>query len=104
MKIYNKLVRDRIPEIIRATGKECEIRALDNEAYLVELNKKLNEEIREYAESGAVEELADIIEVVYAIAEYKGLNREEFEKVREKKAEERGGFRKRLFLGRVMDV
>lgn len=98
MIVYNKLIRDKIPEIIRNDGKECEVRILDDEEYLKELNKKLGEELNEYYESGEVEELADIAEIIYAIAEHKGVSREEFEKIRVSKREERGGFEKKVFL------
>lgn len=98
MKIYNKLIRDRIPEIIEEDGNECEIRVLGDKEYLDELNKKLHEELKEYYESGEVEELADIAEILYAIAKYKGVNAEEFESIRINKAEKRGGFEKKLFL------
>lgn len=98
MKVYNKLVRDKIPEIIRTSGKGCKIRELNNDEYLIELNKKLQEELNEYYESGSVEELADIAEIIYAIAKHKGVSREGFEKVRREKAEERGGFDRKLFL------
>lgn len=98
MIIYNKLIRDRIPEIIKEDGNESEIKVLDNEEYLVELNKKLREELNEYLESGEVEELADIAEVLYAIAKHKGVDPEEFDSIRIRKAEKRGGFEKKLFL------
>lgn len=98
MIIYNKLIRDRIPEIIKEDGNESEIKVLDNEEYLVELNKKLREELNEYLESGEVEELADIAEILYAIAKYKGVDAGEFDSIRIRKAEKRGGFEKKLFL------
>jgi predicted house-cleaning noncanonical NTP pyrophosphatase (MazG superfamily) len=98
MKIYNKLIRDRIPEIIEEDGNEYEIRVLDDNEYLDELDKKLMEELKEYYESGEVEELADIAEILYAIAKHKGVNAEEFENIRIRKAEKRGGFGKKLFL------
>ncbi len=98
MIVYNKLVRDRIPEIIRADGNECEIKTLSNEEYLLELNKKLGEELKEYYESGEVEELADLTEIIYAIAKHKGVGKQEFDDIRVKKVEKRGGFEKKLFL------
>lgn len=98
MKIYNKLIRDRIPEIIEEDGNECEIRVLGDKEYREELNKKLQEELKEYYESGEVEELADIAEILYTIAKHKGVSAEEFESIRIKKAEKRGGFEKQLFL------
>ena len=98
MKIYNKLIRDRIPEIIEASGKTCSIRTLGSEEYLKELNKKLTEELKEYQESGELEELADLVEIVYAIVEFKGSSIEEFEGIRQDKRYKRGGFEKRLFF------
>lgn len=98
MIVYNKLIRDKIPEIINAQGKKCETRILDNEEYLNELNKKLKEELNEYYESGEIEELADITEIIYAISQHKGASIEEFEKMRQDKRDKRGGFEKRLFL------
>ncbi len=98
MIIYNKLIRDRIPEIMDQEGKKYEIRVLKDDEYLNELNKKLQEELKEYYESGEVEELADIAEILYAIAKYKCVSQEEFDSIRMNKAEKRGGFEKRLFL------
>ena len=59
-KIYNKLVRDRIPEIIEADGRKCETVILSDEEYIAALDKKLSEELAEYLESGSLEELADL--------------------------------------------
>ena len=63
--VYNKLVRDRIPEIIRADGKECETEVLEDGAFLAALDKKMTEELQEYFESHSAEELADLLEVIY---------------------------------------
>lgn len=98
MIIYNKLIRDRIPEIMDQEGKKYEIRVLKDDEYLKEINRKLQEELQEYYESGEVEELADIAEILYAIARYKGVSQKEFERIRMNKAEKRGAFEKRLFL------
>lgn len=95
---YNKLIRDKIPEIIEEDGNESEIRVLNDNEYLDELNKKLQEELNEYLESGEVEELADIAEILYAIARHKGVDAKEFDEIRISKAEKRGGFEKKLFL------
>lgn len=83
-KIYNKLVRDRIPEII-AAGKTCTYETLSDERYIELLSKKLLEEVSEYLESGTVEELADIGEAMHAILDYKGIPLEEFQRVRNEK-------------------
>ena len=95
---YNKLIRDKIPEIIEADGKDYKIRKLEDEEYLESLNAKLQEELDEYLESGEVEELADIMELIYAIIEYKDVSQEELEEIRKDKKKERGGFAEKLFL------
>lgn len=99
MKVYNKLIRDNIPEIVmQKEGKTCNTRVLDDKEYLEELDKKLLEEVKEYEESGEVLELADIMEVMLAILKTKGVTLEEFAKIREEKLNKRGGFEKKLFL------
>ena len=100
---YNKLVRDRIPEIIEQSGKKCVYRALSDDAYLVMLDQKLNEELAEYQESKSMEELADLLEVIRAVALARGSSIEEIEAIRRKKAAERGGFTRKLLLVEVMD-
>ena len=101
--IPNKLVRDRIPEIISAAGKAFSTGILSEDDYLEMLNAKLNEEVAEYQASFEIEELADILEVVYAIAQAKGVSREDLEAVRLAKAEKRGAFEKRILLVDVVD-
>ncbi len=103
-KIYNKLVRDKIPEIIAASGKECVCEKLSDEQYIKMLNEKLLEEVGEYLESESVEELADIGEVIHAILDFKNVSIEEFQKVRIEKLEARGGFRSKIFLKEVIEV
>jgi predicted house-cleaning noncanonical NTP pyrophosphatase (MazG superfamily)/quercetin dioxygenase-like cupin family protein len=93
-----KAVRDRIPEIIRDSGRECAVKELSDPEFLVELEHKLGEEIAEYLESKEVEELADIIEAIYRIAELRGFSKEALESLRLKKKQERGGFENNLFL------
>lgn len=100
-KKYNKLIRDKIPEIIESGGKIAVVEVLDNENYQKYLDIKLEEELKEYLEDGSVEELADLVEVVYALLDCKGVSREEFEKIRIAKVEERGAFKKRLLLREV---
>ena len=95
---YNKLIRDKIPEIIEADGKAYKVKKLEDEEYLKSLNAKLQEELDEYQESGEVEELADLLEIIYAILDYKDISREKLEQIRQEKAEARGGFAKKLFL------
>lgn len=100
-KIYDKLVRDKIPEIIMKSGKTCLVEVLDNDKYVDLLDKKLFEEMLEYHLDKSVEELIDIVEVIYAIAKSRGLSVEEFEKIRNKKADEKGGFDKKILLKSV---
>jgi predicted house-cleaning noncanonical NTP pyrophosphatase (MazG superfamily) len=98
MKIYNKLIRDKIPEIIESKGGKAEIRILSDEEYPIYLEAKLDEEVGEYHRDKNVEELADILEVVYALAESIGCSREDLLETYEKKHDDRGGFEKKLFL------
>lgn len=67
MKRYNKLVRDRIPEIIELDGKKCTYETLPDENYMSLLDQKLNEELAEYQESKSLEELADLLEVMQTV-------------------------------------
>lgn len=104
MKIYNKLVRDKIPEIIAGdNGKTCVTRIMEDEEYSESLNRKMQEELNEYLESDKIEELADLEEVLRAILDVKGVSYEEFEKIRNRKAEKRGAFQKKIFLESVSD-
>lgn len=95
---YRKLVRDRIPEIITADGKTCRTEVLQQEQYLAMLDAKLIEELAEYQESKSMEELADLLEVIHAVAAARGSSFEEVEAIRKKKAEKRGGFNDRIML------
>ena len=97
-KTYNKLVRDRIPEIIEAKGDKCKIDILSDEEYLKMLDAKLDEELAEYHKDQNIEELADLLEVVHAAAIARGYTLEQLEAIRAKKAGERGGFEKRILL------
>ena len=103
MKIYNKLVRDKIPDIIKSDNKTCLTKVLDDEEYLSSLNTKLQEEMKEYLESGKVEELADLEEVLRAILDVKKVSYEDFEKIRLEKVSKRGAFKKKIFLESVDD-
>ena len=98
MVIYNKAIRDKIPEIIKESGKNCNVKKLNNLEFLIQLEKKLVEELAEYQESKNVEELADVLEVIYRISELKGVVSDELDKIRQKKAEQRGKFDDNLFL------
>ena len=98
MKVYNKLVRDKIPEIIEADGKECKTRILSNDDYIAALEVKLNEEVAEYQADKNLEEMADVLEVLQAICIARGYSLEKLEALRAKKADERGGFAAKIFL------
>ena len=98
---YNKLVRDKIPAIIEGNGETPVTRILNDEEYLNELNTKLQEEVNEYFTDGSVEELADIVEVIYGLLDAKGVSLEEFEKIRNGKLEKRGAFKERIYLDSV---
>ena len=98
MKVYNKLVRDNIPQIIERSGKTCQTRVLSDGEYVDELNKKLHEEFAEYVQSGEVEELADIVEVACALATAKGVSCAQFDEIRAEKTRKNGKFDKKLFL------
>ena len=98
MTKFNKAIRDKIPEIIQKDGYTCNIQTLSDEKFLVEIEKKLSEEVTEYQNDKNPEELTDILEVIYRIAQLKGISKEELEKIRVKKLQDKGGFEKNLFL------
>ena len=98
MAKQGKLVRDNIPEIIKNSGKKPIIEILSKEDYLVELDRKLNEEVEEYQADKSIEEMADILEVLYAICEARGYTIEELLEVKKRKFENRGGFSDKIFL------
>ena len=98
MKTYNKLVRDKIPDICLANGDVPETSILDEASFRAELKKKLCEEAAEFVADGNLEELADVLELIKANAEANGSSIEEIERMRAQKAKERGGFSKRIFL------
>ena len=101
--IYNKLVRDKIPEIIEVSGKTCETEILSDEDYLQMLDKKLDEELAEYHQEQNLEELADLLEVLYATAKARGYSIEELEQVRNEKKKARGGFDEKILLKSVIE-
>lgn len=101
---YNKLIRDLIPDIIHSKGQKCITAILSEQEYLEMLDAKLDEELAEYHKDQNLEELADLLEVIYAATEARGFTREQLEEVRAKKEAERGTFRKRLLLLEVKDT
>ena len=101
---YNKLVRDKIPEIINTDGRKAIIRRISSTKELKKLlAEKLVEESKEYLKSEKLEELADIIELIYSILKINGINFPELEKMRVAKKRERGGFDDRIFLISTID-
>ena len=100
---YNKLVRDRIPEIIESTGKRCTTEILSAEDYLRMIDAKLDEELAEYHKDQNIEELADLLEVIRAAAIARGYTLEDLEQVRAEKAAKRGGFKKQILLKEVYE-
>ena len=101
--IYNKLVRDKIPDIIERSGKIAITEILSDEQYIKMLDKKLIEELDEYQNSKDVEELADLLEVIFTIVEAKGIHITEFEQIRKEKVDKRGGFKQKILLKEVVD-
>ena len=102
-KRYNKLVRDRIPEIIKSDGKTCIIETLSDTQYLEMLDAELNEELSEYQESKSLKELADMLEVMRAVVNARGWTWEQLEQIRQEKAAKRIGFEKQILLKEVQE-
>lgn len=103
MAVYNKLVRDNIPDIIRSSGKRCTTQILSQEDYLAKLEEKLGEELAEYLDSRSMEELADLLEVIAAVAAARGCSWEALLQIREAKRLERGGFEEKILLKEVTE-
>ena len=101
MKTYNKLVRDKIPEIIEADGKKCDVEIALKEEHYELLKKKLIEETDEFLEDENLEELADVMEVIISLAESLGYKEKDLLDKREEKKEEKGGFKKGVVLREV---
>lgn len=98
MKIYDKLVRDRIPEIIENSGNHCEIEVVSDEVALEYLYKKLNEEVNELLEDKNLEEIADVMEVLFAIGKKYGYSEEDILNRRTDKRAKSGGFEGNIIL------
>lgn len=101
MKQYNKLVRDLIPEVIKEDGKECDIVIAEKEELAELLELKLQEEVNEYLADKNLEELADVMEVLFGLASNLGYSEEDLLKKREEKLKARGGFKKGIVLKKV---
>jgi predicted house-cleaning noncanonical NTP pyrophosphatase (MazG superfamily) len=108
LPLYNKLVRDKIPEVIERSEKAFQTRILSDDEYKQELQKKLQEELEEYLsapdDKNSIEEIADILELIHAITAIHGSSIEELEQVRLKKLTDRGGFKDKIFLIEVADA
>lgn len=101
-RIYNKLVRDRVPEAIVAGGDDCVHKVIDDDkAFLEALDEKLDEELAEYQTSKDIDKLADVLEVIYAICEAHDLNFKDLEQIRLDKRARRGGFTKKFLLKEI---
>ena len=107
ISVYNKLVRDRIPQIIEASGKTCTTRILDPSEHLHEIKTKMQEEALEFQQAAndkdAIEELADILELVHAALDVYGVSFDVLEEVRQHKKDKRGGFAEGIYLIEVED-
>lgn len=103
MKVYNKLVRDKIPQIIEAQGNKYDIKIANKEEHYKLLEVKLQEEVKEFLEDKNLEELADIMEVLYGLADNLGYSEEALNNKRMEKREERGGFAEGIVLLKVHD-
>jgi len=96
--IYNKLVRDNIPEIIKNKGRNPKIHTANDAEYWFKLKDKLKEEVEEFLKDSNEEEIADIQEVIDAICKYKNFSKENIESIKKKKALERGIFNNKTIL------
>lgn len=101
MKVYDKLIRDKIPEIIEGSGKRCEVEVVSDKVALDYLYMKLEEETKELLEDKNLEEIADVMEVLFAIASKYGYSEEDVLSKRNKKKNARGGFNDNLVLKNV---
>ena len=101
--VHNKLVRDRIPEIIEASGRTCITEVLPEDAYIQALDAKLSEELAEYQQSKSLEELADLLEVMGAVVKARGYTWDDLTRVRKEKRAQRGAFDQKIFLKEVIE-
>lgn len=103
MKVYNKLVRDNVPDLILKDHALPTTRTLNDEEYISELNKKLLDEVNKYLETNNDEEMVDILEVIRAIVTFNGSTFEELEDKRKKKEEKKGNFSKKVYLEKIIE-
>jgi predicted house-cleaning noncanonical NTP pyrophosphatase (MazG superfamily) len=103
MTAYLKLIRDKVPEIIKKTGKICHTIKLSDKGFKDALIEKLKEEVKEFEKEKNIEKLADIIEVIYSITDSFDFDSKEVYNVREQKRLKNGGFKNKVFLISVDD-
>ena len=101
MQVYDKLVRDRIPEIIEKSGNHCEIEVVSDKIDLEYLYKKLNEEVNELLEDENLEEIADVIEVLFAIGKKYSYSENDILNRRKEKKSKSGGFEDNIVLKKI---
>lgn len=101
-KVYKKLVRDNIPEIIEQQGDEPVLRVLEQNEYKKSLIEKLKEEVEEFTLDQSVEELCDILEVIEALEKALDFSKELIQETKQKKVKKKGAFEKKIFLEKVM--
>ena len=101
---YNKLVRDKVPDAIVSGGDEAVTTVLeDKEAIFLSLDEKLDEEVCDYQVTKEMSELADVLEVIHAIVETRGISFDELDQMRLQKREKRGGFSKKIMLNEIIE-
>lgn len=99
---YNKLVRDKIPEIIKQDKKTPITHIASDKEYWKKLKEKLKEEVNEFLAKDNEEEFADILEVIHAISDFKDFDKDEINKIREDKAKKRGRFKDKIILDKIV--
>ena len=97
-RFLHKLVRDKVPELLKAKGIDIKVHEANHDEFEIELLEKLREEVLEFKNNKSQEQLADLLEVIEALTSLEGWTKEQIEEVRRLRHEEKGGFSKRLIL------